>query len=66
MRRRDSLKTIGLAIDSENENLVYVMFSTNDQQKVYEFLGSEETKAAISDAGVIGEPNMSWWKVVSR
>ena len=65
-REEAGLKTIGLAIDSENENLVYVMFSTNDQQKVYEFLGSEETKAAISDAGVIGEPNMSWWKVVSR
>ncbi len=63
-REDAGLRLRGLATDSENENLVYIMFSTNDQQKAYEFLGAEETKNAISESGVIGEPNTSWWRVI--
>ncbi len=61
-REEAGLNLIGLATDSENDNLVYILFSCADQQKVYDFMSSEDTKRAISDSGVIGEPNMTWWR----
>ena len=62
-RKEAGLNLLGLATDAESDNRVYIMFSCADQQKVYDFMSSDNTKQAISDSGVIGEPNMTWWRV---
>lgn len=64
-RQEAGLKLIGMASSAENKNKIYLLFGTNDKQTAYDFVSSPGMESALSEAGVIGEPNMSWWRVIN-
>ena len=63
-REDAGLNLMGLARDADNDNLIYMVFATNDKQKVYDIMNSPELKQAIYESGVVGEPNVSWWRTI--
>jgi hypothetical protein len=52
------VKFEALATDSENPNMVYIMFSMDAAMEMF---NSDELKQKMEDAGVVGMPQISVW-----
>ena len=63
IRNAAGLTLVGLATDSENSNLVFMLFATNNRQQAYTFMTAPETEAAVAKSGIIGSPNLTWWRL---
>ena len=59
-RLENGIHFVGMGIDGENNNLVYLMFAIDDVDKAKAFTESEDLKTAMENAGVTGEPTMTW------
>jgi hypothetical protein len=58
------LTLLGMSTSADNPKMVNMVFGTNDQDKVIEVMSSEEMQQTMMDAGVVGEPVISWWRVL--
>lgn len=59
-RDESELGFIGMATSNDNPNEVGIMFAVNDKDKAQAMLGSEDMKETMKNAGVQGEPRISW------
>ena len=60
-RKENGLVLEGLGTSSDNANIVYMFFSTNDLDKAMGMLTSDDLKKVMEDAGVISELSLSVW-----
>jgi len=63
-RKEAGLTLIGMATAPDDPNLVYMMFATADLDGAKEMLASNELKKVMEEAGVIGKPNVMFWKAI--
>jgi hypothetical protein len=61
-RKAAGLTDIALSTEDGNPNMVHVWFGVDDMDKAKEMLESEGLKKSMEEAGVMGEPEVSWWK----
>jgi len=64
-RQEAGMSLIGMATSPENPNLVYMMFAVEDMDQAKAMLENPELKQVMDDAGVIAEPEFSFWQVAS-
>ncbi len=62
-RSEAGLTLAGMATDSENSNVVYIMFATDDLEAVKGMLENPDIKKVMEEAGVVSEPTVQFWKV---
>ena len=62
-RAEAGLTLLGMATGADNPNLVYMMFATSDIEPAKEMLANPEMKEVMEDAGVISEPQATFWKI---
>ncbi len=60
-RAEKGFKFEAMGTDPDNPNMVYLMFSTSDLDSAKEAMGSEDLQQKMMEAGVLGEPNVSFW-----
>ncbi len=60
-RTNAGMTLLGMATSPENANMVYMVFAVSDLEKVGEMMGSDEMKAKMEEAGVVGEPTITTW-----
>jgi len=62
-RAEVGLTLLGMATGVDNPNMVYMMFATSDIEPAKEMLANPEMKEVMEDAGVISEPQATFWKI---
>jgi len=62
-RTEAGLTLLGMATGADNPNLVYMMFATSDIEPAKEMLADPEMKEVMDEAGVISEPQATFWKI---
>ncbi len=60
-RADKGFKFEAMGTSPDNPNMVYLMFSTSDLDAAKEAMGSEDLQQKMMEAGVLGEPNISYW-----
>ena len=62
MQEESGLTNVGVFRQEEDPSMVAVGFGCSDLAKAKDFMASEDLKTAMQEAGVIGEPQVSWIK----
>lgn len=63
-RRQHGLEDVGLGRSADDPNKVYVVFAVNDMEKARSRIESDELKQLMMNAGVEGEPEIMWYRIV--
>ncbi len=64
-RKEAGLTLAGMATDPENGNMVYIMFVTDDLDGIKSMLENPDMKKVRDEAGVVSEPTVQFWQVIS-
>ncbi len=56
MRSQAGEKSVQIFRDSEDQNLIFGVVEFESKEQAQAFFGSEELKAKMGEAGVVGEP----------
>lgn len=62
-RQEAGISLIGLATDSGNPNMVYIMFGVMDISKAEAMFENPDMQKVMKDAGVISDPAFSFWQI---
>ena len=65
LRDEAGLEQMGIYVDIENPNDVMVFARSKDHESAADFAGSEDLKAVMENAGVIGPPNITYMEMLS-
>ena len=63
-RQEAKMDDWALLTGRDNANMVTIIFKVGDMEAAKSFIGSEDLKAAMEGAGVMGQPNMRFSNVV--
>lgn len=68
MHESNGMQVAATSIDANNDKLFYIWFAVKDIESVKAFIKShhEQNQGNMSEHGVKGSPNMSWWKTIER
>jgi hypothetical protein len=58
VRREHGLANAGLHRDDEDANTVTILLNADDAARAREFLGSDSLREAMSNAGVVSQPDV--------
>ena len=64
-RTESGVHTIGVARDQDNPNEIHLSFFIDDIEQAKAFAGSDELKAKMEEVGVVGPPNIRYFKFVN-
>ena len=65
MRDEAGLEELDVLVNIDNPNDVMVVSRSKDHESAASFADSEDLKAVMENAGVAGQPNITYWDIVS-